>query len=108
MKKTIRNIKIELFWDFLRIKFLHSFNENKKRNWKRFKKKHNLINTNTSVRRAVRVGILRSSLQDSDDFILMNNPLHLVKGESSNLKVPILVIDKFIKQKDVLLYTFEK
>lgn len=94
MKKTIRDIKMELFWDFLRIKFWLSFNENKKRNWKRFKKKHNLINTSVSK-------------QDSDDFILMSNPLHLIKGESSNLKVPISVIDKFIKQKDILLYTFE-
>jgi len=93
MKKTIEDIKRELFWDFLRIKFSYYFNENKKRNWKRFKKKHNLINTALTV--------------SDRDFILMNNPLHLVKGESSNLKVPISVIDKFIKQKDILLYSFE-
>jgi len=94
MKKTIEDIKRELFWDFLRTKFLTIRCFNEKRNWKRFKKNHNLINT---------------ELASSDrDFIIMNNPLHFLKGESSNLKVPISVIDKFIKQKDILLYTFEK
>jgi|694.fasta_scaffold16738_2 hypothetical protein len=94
MKKTIEDLKRELFWDFLIGKFRNGHCSPS--DWKRFKKRHKIIETEQAVAEA--------------NCIIMHNPVQIGKYHfrRSNLEVPISTLDKFVKQKDILLYTFEK
>lgn len=101
------NIKKSLFWDYVRTRFGNpSFDDidtryghpflyiYDKHSWKKFKKRHKIVPQNSAA-----------NLQNN--CVLISNPFIFLKNEKFNLAVPISVIDKFVKEKDVLLHTFK-
>lgn len=102
------NIKKQLFWEYIRNRFGKITNTPilggvrygcpflyicDKHSWKKFKKRHKIVPQDSS--------------HPPNNCVLISNPFIFLKNEKCNLAIPISVIDKFVKKKDVLLHTFE-